>query len=243
VLCRRCAGLSFLYGLLRSSIHGGAEEVGLDPCVGFLHRLRPGKPSLALDLMEEYRPIFADRLTLTLFNRRQIRAEHFEDLPGGALRLTDDGRKLVLTEWQESRQREWPYHLLGRPVPAALLASVQARLPARHLRGEFPSYMPWLVKLMELLVTYDVNTTTPEGRRRLRQVAQLCDGYGLRVQKSVFEVICNDTDLLQLTDRIDRIIDHTRDSIRVYRMQLGAFQNARTLGTAAALPHRDPLIL
>ena len=96
---------------------------------------------------------------------------------------------------------------------------------------------------MELLITYDVNTTTPEGRRRLRQVAQLCEGYGLRVQKSVFEVVCNDADLLQLTDRINRIIDHAHDSVRIYRMQLGALQNARTLGTATTLPHRDPLIM
>jgi CRISPR-associated protein Cas2 len=96
---------------------------------------------------------------------------------------------------------------------------------------------------MELLCTYDVNTTTPEGRRRLRQVAQVCEGYGLRVQKSVFEIVCTDADLLQLTDRIDRIIDHSRDSIRIYKMQQGSFQNARTLGTASALPHRDPLIV
>lgn len=96
---------------------------------------------------------------------------------------------------------------------------------------------------MELLVTYDVNTTTPEGRRRLRKVAQLCEGYGLRIQKSVFEVVCNETDLLQLTDSIRRVIDSDHDSIRIYRMQQGAFQNARSLGTAAALPHRDPLIL
>jgi CRISPR-associated protein Cas2 len=96
---------------------------------------------------------------------------------------------------------------------------------------------------MELLVTYDVNTTTPEGRRRLRKVAKLCEGYGLRVQKSVFEVVCNDTDLLQLTDSITRVIDHNHDSIRIYRMQQGAFQGARTLGTASAMPHREPLIL
>lgn len=96
---------------------------------------------------------------------------------------------------------------------------------------------------MELLVTYDVNTTTPEGRRRLRKVAQLCEGYGLRVQKSVFEVVCNDTDLLRLTDSIRRVIDSENDNIRIYRMQQGAFQNARTLGIASALPHRDPLIL
>jgi CRISPR-associated protein Cas2 len=96
---------------------------------------------------------------------------------------------------------------------------------------------------VELLLTYDVNTTTPEGRRRLRKVAKLCEGYGLRVQKSVFEVVCNDTDLLQLTDSIARTIDHDHDSIRIYRMQHGAFRNTRTLGTATALPHRDALIL
>jgi CRISP-associated protein Cas1 len=140
------AVLSFLYGLLRSTIHGGAEEVGLDPCVGFLHGLRPGKPALALDLMEECRPVFADRLALTLFNRRQLGRDHFEQLPGGAVQLTEDGRKLVLTEWQLSRQRDWHHQLLGRAVPAALLPSIQARLLARHLRGDLPSYMPWLVK-------------------------------------------------------------------------------------------------
>jgi CRISPR-associated protein Cas2 len=96
---------------------------------------------------------------------------------------------------------------------------------------------------MELLVTYDVNTTTPEGRRRLRKVAKLCEGYGLRIQKSVFEIVCNDTDLLQLTDSITRVIDTNHDSIRIYRMQQGAFRTAQALGIASALPHRDPLIL
>ena len=137
--------LSFLYGLLRTLIHGSAEQVGLDPYVGFLHGLRPGKPALALDLMEEYRPVFADRLALTLFNRRQLQCDHFEELPGGAVRLTEDGRKLVLTEWQQSKQREWPHRLAGRQVAASLLPSIQARILARHLRGELPSYIPWLV--------------------------------------------------------------------------------------------------
>ena len=96
---------------------------------------------------------------------------------------------------------------------------------------------------MELLITYDVNTTTPEGRRRLRRVAKLCEGYGLRVQKSVFEIVCTEADLLTLTDSITKIIDNAHDNIRIYRMQTGAFQSARTLGQAIALPHRDPLIL
>jgi CRISPR-associated protein Cas2 len=97
--------------------------------------------------------------------------------------------------------------------------------------------------VMELLVTYDVNTTTPEGRRRLRQVAELCEGYGLRVQKSVFEIICSDPELLTLIDSMTRVIDHGHDSIRIYKMTSGCLQSARTLGTAESAPHRDPLIL
>jgi len=96
---------------------------------------------------------------------------------------------------------------------------------------------------MELLVTYDVNTSTPEGRRRLRQVAQLCEGYGLRVQKSVFEIVCTNPELLTLIDSMNRVIDQARDSIRIYKMATGSFHSARTLGTARAVPHRDPLIL
>jgi CRISPR-associated protein Cas2 len=96
---------------------------------------------------------------------------------------------------------------------------------------------------VELLVTYDVSTETPEGRRRLRQVAKLCEGYGLRVQKSVFEVICTEADLLILTNKMNKIIDHDRDSIRIYRMHAHAFRSARTLGLSTGLPHRDPIIL
>lgn len=137
--------LSFLYGVLRAHIHGAAEQVGLDPYIGFLHGLRPGKPALALDLMEEYRPVFADRLALTLLNRHQLHRSHFDDLPGGAVQLTEEGRKTVLTEWQRSKHREWPHHMLGRSVPASLLPVVQARILARHLRGELSSYVPWTV--------------------------------------------------------------------------------------------------
>jgi CRISP-associated protein Cas1 len=137
--------LSFLYGLLRTAIHGAAEQVGLDPYVGFLHGLRSGKPALALDLMEEHRPVFADRLALTLLNRRQIQTTDFEYLPGGAVRLTEAGRRTTLGAWQQSKQRQWPHQLLGRRVPAGLLPAVQARLLARYIRGELPSYLPWLV--------------------------------------------------------------------------------------------------
>ncbi|RCG31429.1 type I-C CRISPR-associated endonuclease Cas1 [Sphaerisporangium album] len=135
--------LSFLYGLTRTLVHGATEQVGLDPYLGFLHGLRPGKPALALDLMEEFRPIYADRLALNLLNRKQVRAEHFETLPGGAVQLTEDGRRLLLTEWQSWKTKEWPHKLLGRKVTSSLLPVVQARLLARHIRGELPSYVPW----------------------------------------------------------------------------------------------------
>jgi CRISPR-associated protein Cas1 len=137
--------LPFLYGLTRALVHGAAEQVGLDPYLGFLHGLRPGKPALALDLMEEFRPVHADRLALNLLNRRQLRREHFETLPGGAVQLTEDGRRLVLTEWQSWKTKEWPHKLLGRKVSASLLPVIQARLLARHIRGELPAYVPWTV--------------------------------------------------------------------------------------------------
>lgn len=135
--------LSFTYGLLRGLVHGATEQVGLDPYIGFLHGLRPGKPALALDLMEEFRPVLADRFALTLFNRRQLRPEHFENVTGGAVRLTDDGRKAVIAAWQEWKTQPWEHSLAGRDAPAGLLPTVQARILARHLRGELPGYLPW----------------------------------------------------------------------------------------------------
>ncbi|QKW53553.1 type I-C CRISPR-associated endonuclease Cas1c [Streptomyces buecherae] len=135
--------LSFTYGLLRGLVHGAAEQVGLDPYIGYLHGLRPAKPALALDLMEEFRPVLADRLALTLINRRQLRAQHFENIAGGAVRLTDDGRKIVIGAWQDWKAQPWQHPIAGREVPAGLLPVVQARLLARHLRGELSGYLPW----------------------------------------------------------------------------------------------------
>ncbi|MFC3996513.1 type I-C CRISPR-associated endonuclease Cas1c [Nocardiopsis sediminis] len=137
--------LSFLYGMVRSMVQGACEQVGLDPYVGFLHGIRPGKPALALDMMEEFRPVIADRLALTLVNRRQIGPRHFEKLEGGAVQLTEEGRKEVLTQWQLHRQKEHNHRVLGRRIPLPLLPSVQARLMARRLRGDLPGYLPWTV--------------------------------------------------------------------------------------------------
>jgi len=96
---------------------------------------------------------------------------------------------------------------------------------------------------MELLITYDVETTTPEGQRRLRHVAKVCEGIGYRVQKSVFEVVCNPTQRIQLEARLLDIIDPDRDSIRIYQLDRGTFRRAKHLGAATQPPHEGPLIV
>lgn len=138
--------LSFLYTLLTHDCRSAAESVGLDPAVGFLHRDRPGRPSLALDLMEELRPILADRLALSLINRRQLRAGDFEKQDGGAVILTDEARKTVLTAWQERKKEERQHPFLEESAPLGLVPYLQAQLLARHLRGDLDAYPPWFWK-------------------------------------------------------------------------------------------------
>ena len=138
--------LSFLYTLLTHDCRSAAEGVGLDPAVGFLHRERPGRPSLALDLMEELRPILADRLALSLLNRRQLRAGDFETRDGGAVLLSDAGRKTVLTAWQDRKKEERRHPFIDETAPLGLVPHVQAQLLARHLRGDLDAYPPWFWK-------------------------------------------------------------------------------------------------
>lgn len=138
--------LSFLYTLLAHDCRSAAEGVGLDPAVGFLHRDRPGRPSLALDLMEEMRPILADRLALSLINRRQLRARDFETRDGGAVLLSDDGRRTVLTAWQERKKEERRHPFLDETAPLGLVPHLQAQLLSRHLRGDLDAYPPWFWK-------------------------------------------------------------------------------------------------
>ena len=136
--------LSFLYTLLTNECVAACEGVGLDPQIGFLHALRPGRPSLALDLMEELRAPLADRLVLTLINRGQIKPDDFIARPGGAIHLTDDARKTVLTSYQKRKQEEVPHIMTNSKAPFGLVAHVQARLLARHLRGDTPTYQPFI---------------------------------------------------------------------------------------------------
>lgn len=138
--------LSFLYTLLTHDCRSALESIGLDPAVGFLHRDRPGRPSLALDLMEELRPVLADRLALSLINRRQLQANDFETRDGGAVIMTDAARKVVLTAWQERKKEERIHAFLEEKAPLGLVPYLQAQMLARHLRGDLDAYPPWLWK-------------------------------------------------------------------------------------------------
>lgn len=137
--------LSFLYTLLMNDCRSAIEAAGLDPQLGFLHAVRPGRAALALDLMEEFRP-FADRLALSLINRGQIASDSFTDREGGAVLLGDEGRKTVLVAYQERKQEELSHPLLSEPIPLGLLPHIQARLLARTLRGEHAQYLPFLIR-------------------------------------------------------------------------------------------------
>ncbi|MDP8240029.1 MAG: type I-C CRISPR-associated endonuclease Cas1c [Candidatus Hatepunaea meridiana] len=138
--------LSYLYTLLTHDCRSALEGVGLDPQAGFLHALRPGRPALALDLMEEFRPILGDRLALTLVNRRQITPDDFVKRPGGAVRFTDDARKKVIVAYVERKRKEIKHSITGKSVSIALLPHIQARLIARVLRKDLESYPPYVLK-------------------------------------------------------------------------------------------------
>ncbi len=138
--------LSFLYSLLMHDCRSALESCGLDPQCGFLHRDRPGRPSLALDLMEEFRAFLADRTALSLCNRRQIQSSDFRTEDAGGVFLKDDARKTVLVAWQERKSDEVTHPFLEEKMTVGLLPHIQARLLARHVRGDLNAYPPFLVK-------------------------------------------------------------------------------------------------
>lgn len=138
--------LSFVYSLITQECISALYGVGLDPFVGLLHQDRPGRPSLALDLLEEFRSSWADRLVLTVINRKQIQLNDFAIEASGAVRLKDDARKKLLTAYQERKQSEILHPFLQEKVPIGLLPHCQATLLARHIRGDTEFYPPFLVK-------------------------------------------------------------------------------------------------
>lgn len=138
--------LSFAYTLITHECSSALQGIGLDPYVGLLHQDRPGRVSLALDLLEEFRAPWADRFILTLINRKQIQLNDFITEASGAVRLKDDARKVFLTAWQERKQIEIMHPYLQERIPIGLLPHCQAMLLARHIRGDTEYYTPYLVK-------------------------------------------------------------------------------------------------
>jgi CRISPR-associated protein Cas1 len=138
--------LSFLYAMLGHDARAACEATGLDPEVGFLHRDRPGRPGLALDLMEELRPFLADRLALSLINRRQVAADGFTTSESGAVLMNDPTRKAVLVAYQKRKQEEIVHPFLGEKVTIGLIIHLQARLLARYLRGDLDAYPAFIWK-------------------------------------------------------------------------------------------------
>jgi CRISPR-associated protein Cas1 len=138
--------LSFIYTLLMHDVRAGLESVGLDPAVGFLHRDRPGRYGLALDLMEELRPFIADRLTLSLINLSQVQAKGFNKKESGAVLMDDDTRKTVLVAYQKRKQEEIEHPFLKEKIAIGLLPYSQALLMARYLRGDIDNYPPFIWK-------------------------------------------------------------------------------------------------
>jgi CRISPR-associated protein Cas1 len=132
--------LSFIYTLLMHEVIAALESVGLDPCVGFLHVDRPGRQSLALDMMEEFRPFLADRLVLSLINRKQVTSKGFIKQPSGGVIMDDATRKEVIIAWQKRKQEEIIHPFLEERVPIGLIPYCQALLMARYLREDLDNY-------------------------------------------------------------------------------------------------------
>jgi CRISPR-associated protein Cas1 len=138
--------LSYLYTLLAHDCRGALEGVGLDPQIGFLHEVRSGRPSLALDLMEEFRAVLADRIAVSLVNLRQVTKKDFKVTESGAVEMKEDARKTILMAWQKKKQDEVTHPFLNEKAPIGLLPHLQALLLARHLRGDLDAYPPYMLK-------------------------------------------------------------------------------------------------
>lgn len=138
--------LSFAYSIITQECVSALQGVGLDPYVGFLHQDRPGRPGLALDLLEEFRSGWADRLVLTLLNRKQLKPKDFSHEASGAVQLSEAGRKTFLVHYQEKKHETLTHPYLQEKVPIGLLPHCQALLLARHLRGDMAYYTPWILK-------------------------------------------------------------------------------------------------
>lgn len=138
--------LSFLYALLRHDCCSAVEGIGLDPQIGFLHSARPGRPSLSLDLMEEFRPILADRIAITLINRNQVKVKGFSSRPGGSVQMSENTLKTVIKAYQKRKEQELTHSLLDKKMTYGMLPHIQARLLSRTLRGDLEMYPAYIYR-------------------------------------------------------------------------------------------------
>jgi len=138
--------LSFIYTILGNDVRSALETVGLDPQVGFLHQLRPGRPSLALDLMEEFRAYIGDRVVFNLINLKQVSKDDFDIRESGEVRMSDSARKIVITAYQKKKQEEIVHPFIGEKTTVGLLPHIQAMLLARFIRGDMENYPPFYMK-------------------------------------------------------------------------------------------------
>ena len=138
--------LSFIYTILTNNIAAALELVGLDPYVGVLHTERPGRASLALDLIEELRAVLADRFVLSLINKRIVNGKDFQKKENGAVLMKDDARRKILTEWQNKKKETLTHPYLNEKVEWGMVPYIQAMLLARYLRGDLDAYPPFLWK-------------------------------------------------------------------------------------------------
>ena len=212
------AVLSFVYSLARLRIEHACDGVGLDPQVGYLHHVRPGRPALALDLLEEHRPAL-DHLCVTLNNRGQLPDRCFEHQDGGAVMLNEaaQGGPYIVDAYLE---KEVQHHVLKESIAGGLRISRTGDHSGPPLARRSPS-LPSPANeagLVDFLLAYDVSTVDPKGAARLRRVAKVCEGFGIRVQKSVFELVLNPHEIPLLLRKLEQVIDPSEDSIRLYRI-------------------------
>lgn len=138
--------LSFLYAIIANDVRSAVETTGLDPQVGFLHQIRSGRPSLALDIMEEFRAYLGDRIMLNLINLKQVTKKDFDIRESGEVRMSDEARKTVLSAYQKRKQEEITHPFLGEKMTIGLLPHIQAQLLARYIRGDIEEYPPFYLK-------------------------------------------------------------------------------------------------
>ena len=238
------AMLSFVYTLLTGMVASALETVGLDPYVGFMHADRPGRVSLALDLIEELRPVLADRFVLALINRKMITGKDFTKKEDGAVLMSDKARKNLLTEWQNRKKDVITHPYLGEGgVGDDTICSGYAdgQVLERRYRRISAVFLE-VGGYMLILITYDVNTETAAGKTRLRKVAKQCVNYGTRVQNSVFECILDPGQCLMLKSVLTDIIDESVDSLRFYYLGNQNKAKVEQIGVGKGIKVDGPLI-